>query len=110
MATRVDPIGRHRQYLPAAATGLLPGWGEGVIVAWREFAEKIEEAGRRIAEGWSAGFDTHLVRQLIEEDCYRQYAALYNLNHPHKKISWRRLNRPQRARALELFATYSQPR
>ena len=33
-------------------------------------------------------------------ETYRRYAASYNASHPNKKISWRRLNRHQKKRAV----------
>ena len=40
---------------------------------------------------------------ISSEVSYRQYAALINHSRPHRKISWRHLNRRQRSRAVELF-------
>lgn len=37
------------------------------------------------------------------EASYHWYAALINHSRPHRKVSWRRLNRRQRSRAVTLF-------
>ena len=34
------------------------------------------------------------------EEAYRAYARWYNWRHPERKVSWRRLNRAQRAEAM----------
>jgi hypothetical protein len=38
-----------------------------------------------------------------EEEIFRRYAEHYNRFHPARRISWRRLSRPQMERAYELF-------
>lgn len=39
--------------------------------------------------------------------CYRAYAARLNLTRPWRKVSWRRLNRPQRAEAARLWLAWA---
>lgn len=71
-----------------------------------EFAQSATAA---LVEFWrAAGFAFPAVRSIVPADddyerLARRVAAGYNRAHPHRKLSWRRLNRRQRQEVAQLW-------
>lgn len=63
------------------------------------YADQVAALGRAIGDQPAPAAEPALTPAELEA-AYRRYARRYNLSHPGRRVSWRRLSRPQRAAAI----------
>lgn len=69
---------------------------------WMRHLSLVEQDPTNEFEVWVSAERARMLHDVIRAAAFRYYANLINHGRP-RKISWRKLNRPQRQRALSLF-------
>jgi len=77
---------------------------------WEVMSQSFTEAVQSMTQDPFFQFVTHIdPRWLVMEDAARVYARWYNVRHPGRRVSWRRLSRVQAWEALQR-CQHSQPK